>query len=863
MHRILLMFLLFSTSVCAYADTKLLDFWDEELRLFVTGNGNQTVVDNLEKRRRGNYHAKGFALEHADAVVGDLSVRYTPAAVGMPKAFGFVSGLWGETWKLSRDHELKLSVKTGSASSSLDWKLRLIDTQGNEATGTLESVGGDWKMYTLSLSALSSDAEFAWDRVAYCMIEAGFDKDAQVHLDGIRFERGDTVIGVTDKPLSQRMAEAEANRQTRVEHGFQAAAKGDREGMFRLVSVFAKLMTNQDLETANRHLVEELRKSNKNNTWSLFHTPYYCRLYFWFSNTNGKYPGRMTPETEKLLLETLWERTKLKNDIHWARQSIWYLDGSENHDLNAKASSLVTSYIFMNEPGYKDRVYPNYGFGGSYGYGVAGYYGPGVDPASRHGGGRANLSDGKEYTAKDHYAAWLAYFKAYFPSRAERGFFLEYGSNTYSKHTLNFVDLAYQYSGDEALKAIIGDFLTLYWAEWAQVSISGDRGGPKTRHHKGVMEGGGTSALVSFKLGGQSTAGVWWYWNLINDYELPPVVWKMILDREGMGHYTFLSRGIGEENNVMPRPLGTERSLVVDTDARFLKSTYVTPDYTLGTQMDHPSAVHSHLSMAGRWHGMTFAQSTQCRIVSVALSYSGNRKTKADYNMEGMWHTAHHERTLIVQQSRRWYGVHPDWFPANIRSDLEIGIWMGKGWDRKEEVDGWVFVQSGKAYAAVRPVLWDEAYEKSKFARTEGSQTNFNKAGDAQTVKLRTDAYTWNDAGTILTVKGHHTPVVIEAGHADDYASLDHFMADVLDNPLKLYKTVVPGDFILVYKGNGDDAQEITFGCAAPQIPTIGGEHLNYSYPMTFDSPTFKSEYKSGKVRIEYDGSALKLDFTE
>ncbi|MEM7683038.1 MAG: hypothetical protein AAF288_13880 [Planctomycetota bacterium] len=862
MNRFLSLLLL-CTPAFAHADEKLLDFWDEELRLFGVANDGQEVDHNLDARRGDGFKPRGFALDHADAMVGDLSVRYMPAGAGMPERFGFVAGLWGELWELSPDHELKLSVQTQGDAGPQDWTLRLVDADGNAATGTLERVGGDWAEYTLPLSGLTADAGFAWGRVALCDIEAAFAKGAQVHLDGVRFEHGDDVIGVTDKPLAQRMAEAEASRAMRIEHAFQAAANDDKEGMYRMVSAFAKLMTNQDLETANRHLVEELRKSNKNNTWSLFHTPYYCRVYFWFSNTHGKYPGRMTPETEALLLETLWERTKLKNDIHWARQSIWYLDGSENHDLNAKASSLVTSYIFMNEPGYKDRVYPNYGFGGAYGYGRSGYYGPGVDPATRHGGGRANLSDGQDYTAKDHYEAWLAYFKAYFPSRAERGFFLEYGSNTYSKHTLNFVDLAYQYSGDEELKSMIGDFLTLYWAEWAQVSISGDRGGPKARHHKGVFEGNGTSSLVSFKLGGYVGAGVWWYWNLINDHELPPVVWKMILDRQGMGHYTFRARGIGEEENVLPRPRGTERSLVVDTDARFLKSTYVTPDYSLGTQMDHPSAVHSHLSMAGRWHGMTFAQDTKCRIVPVALSYTGNRKTSADYNMEGMWHTAHHGRTLVVQQSRRWYGVHPDWFPANIRSDLEVGIWMGKDWDRKEEVDGWVFVQSGEAYAAVRPVLWDEEYERNKWKKAEGSQSNFNKAGDDQTVKLRTDAYAWNDAGTILLVEGNHTPVLIEAGHADDYADLEAFMADVLDNPLALYKTVVPGDHTLVYTGSGSGAQEMTFNTAAPAIPTVGGAPIDYSHPMTFDSPTMQSVYKSGVIHIEFDGDVLELDFTE
>ena len=37
---------------------------------------------------------------------------------------------------------------------------------------------------------------------------------------------------------------------------------------------------------------------------------------------------------------------------------------------------------------------------------------------------------------------------------------------------------------------------------------------------------------------------------------------------------------------------------------------------------------------------------------------------------------------------------------------------MGKDWDQRIETDGWIFVQKGNSYAAVRPVMWDEQYEK-------------------------------------------------------------------------------------------------------------------------------------------------------
>ena len=46
----------------------------------------------------------------------------------------------------------------------------------------------------------------------------------------------------------------------------------------------------------------------------------------------------------------------------------------------------------MDEPDYKDRIYPDHGFGGGYFYGHSGYLGKSTDPKRVHSsGGRANL----------------------------------------------------------------------------------------------------------------------------------------------------------------------------------------------------------------------------------------------------------------------------------------------------------------------------------------------------------------------------------------------------------------------------------------------------------------------------------------
>jgi hypothetical protein len=128
---------------------------------------------------------------------------------------------------------------------------------------------------------------------------------------------------------------------------------------------------------------------------------------------------------------------------------------------------------------------------------------------------------------------------------------------------------------------------------------------------------------------------------------------------------------------------------------------------------------------------------------------------------------------------------------------------------------------------------------------------------------LKTDAYRWNDDGSILLLEDNYTITIIVAGRRAEYGTLEAFMEDVLYNPIALYKTVVPGDNILVYTGNGDDARELVFNGGAQEIPTIGGEPVNYNHPMTVDSPYLKSSYKTGRVRMGFAGVALDLDFSK
>jgi hypothetical protein len=108
-----------------------------------------------------------------------------------------------------------------------------------------------------------------------------------------------------------------------------------------------------------------------------------------------------------------------------------------------------------------------------------------------------------------------------------------------------------------------------------------------------------------------------------------------------------------------------------------------------------------------------------------------------------------------------------------------------------------------------------------------------------------------------------YSPVILQAGRKTNDGSFHDFVKNMLSNPIALYQTVNPGSNILVYHPFGTEGESLVFNGGTNEIPRIDGQDLDYQYPMTFDSPYLKSEYKSGKIQIEYGGEELELDFSD
>jgi hypothetical protein len=489
----------------------------------------------------------------------------------------------------------------------------------------------------------------------------------------------------------------------------------------------------------------------------------------------------------------------------------------------------------MNESEFKDRVYPDMGKGGGYRFWFQQRFEGDQDIGPKP---RGNFKDGKEYTAVDHYREWVDFFDEFYTERATKGFFLEVASPHYMYYDLPYLTDVFDLCEDPALSQKAEKFLDAVWADWAVDQLNGVRGGAKTRVKNGNNWAGAMYDQACFYFGGEGSAGDHYFTQLLTSYILKPIIWSIALDREGLGEFAYVSRKPGEEENIWPRPLGTERTMLCDTEARFVRYSWITPDYIMGCQMDHPAAVHSHLSVQARWLGITFKGENGPRIYPTDAAVDTSGWT----NEHALCRAVQHENVMLVQQSRRFSQVNPDWFPTKSMIGNDYGIYIGDKHDRLVERGGWIFVENGDAFVAVRVVIGND--------RVPGLH------GEAIE-----DSYTWSEDKKTIQFKDKYAGMIFETSRQIHHRTLEAFMDDVLDNPLVLDKTVVAGFNILRYRGCGENALEMYFNLANNEISMVDGERIDYSPDMLFDSPFIKSKYKSGVIKINKDERELILDF--
>lgn len=686
-------------------------------------------------------------------------------------------------------------------------------------------------------------------------------------------------LAITDKSLGQRLSEARKSRKSRIDYAFRNSDAVDEEkkisdpNLKRRLEFFFVRLWNADTKKQIAEINNELEGILSSNDpevqdrwglrelWNLAVTHFLIRTYNTFSTSaEGDKKDRLSKKTEDALLKILWSRTLHENDIYNSKGSTMRMDASENHDLDSKVASLLSSKIFMNHPDWKDKNYPDEGKTGTYGFWFHRWIDAGINGPEGLADWRGD--DTKKYNAKDHYEAWVAYFKKYAKDRAKFGFFLEKASGHYMTYTIGYLLDLYNWCGDDALKKKTRKFLDIVWAEWAVDQIHGLRAGSKTRYRytiKNTPEGvrDAFSQYSEFLFGGVGYASGSLYSGMLNDYEIPENIWLIAFDRKNLGSYAYVSRNLGESIEDYEGKPGMERTIICDSISRLLRYSWVTPDYILGTQMDHPGVTHNHLSVQGRMQGMYFAEPRGALVWVKGISFDEAEKENIVPYNNTMVRAAQHENVALFQGARRVLRQSPAWFPNESHHPGDMFVGFTKITDISEE-NGWVFAQSGEALLAVRVV---DGVQKDAGDLARANRNMYDYPVEGITVDLVEKGYTWDERKDRIKLDDKWSVVIFEAGSISEYGSMNAFKEYIFGNTITLNKTVVQGFYLITYKFGKEKKNEIYFNAANMQIPKINGVPINYSPEKLFDSPYLNSKYHSGVIEFGLPDAKMVREF--
>lgn len=488
--------------------------------------------------------------------------------------------------------------------------------------------------------------------------------------------------------------------------------------------------------------------------------------------------GLITEETHQVILDTLWtwSESKLKiADTDIEPWHTWTAHSSENHHANHFASFWAATLLLSREPAYRDR----------------------------------QLAD--QHTVSEHHEAWTAWVTKYLRQRGRKGMTVEIDSPSYVSATLAAITFIHELTEEPELRRLASHYMTLFWAQWAEQQIDGVNGGAKTRcYPKSAMASANPlSAAAWYVLGSEDhpqpkrpPAATY----LTSTWQIPDVVLDIAFDVSGRGAYEVIQRKPG----LRPEGVDSTYKIHLAPDAPALvRYTYATPDFIMGSLFCDalPSEAWNAISSQNRWHGAIFSGDRNARI------YPFCETAHSSYNAH--W-AAQKGGTLIAQKlkTNRHAKQHRVWFS---REGLSEPIQEG----------AWYFAEADSAYAAVRVVSGEAAFE--------------DEATDQR--------------ARILTCADDLSPVILEVARKADFPDFKTFRDTVKTLPFQFDGTV------LTCTGLGND--RFTFFADQSERPQINGTPIDLGPEKVYDSPFIQSDWDSGVVTIQFGEKKQILDFNE
>jgi len=576
----------------------------------------------------------------------------------------------------------------------------------------------------------------------------------------------------------------------------------------------AALQLDEKTDEANARLLrrakEYLARNHENDPvfkpetgtyapWTYFSLTDYVRILYLFHAKSPRFPGRLKPETEAAMKESLWLWVSRDSRLADAGlDDLFLLLGTENHDLTRRPNYYLVTAFLNDDPAYRDRP----------------------------------LADG--HTVAEHAAAYTVFFREWPRSRARSGLWVEVGSNTYQKYSWPALFNLHELAPDPVIRHRFGLLLDLAFIEEAQISVRGRRGGGRSRAE------GGANAFESYKNllyapEGQPAGSSHSRVIETSRYQLPPAA---ILLRSRVfpacEPFVIRNRVLGE---LEPRRPDDPEGQRLAADSALVNYAYRTPHYLLGSTLQNPALTMSDpttgkptLKYAGisrqkRWCGMLFDDPSAGKVSAV---YPVVEKTRGGRPQHSYW-SVQHENVLLLQRiARQESGRLGSYSTGTLGMRFE-----GPGLETIEE-EGWIFAGNGKAFVGVKFLdgghQWDEA-------RVEASPAKFTGPADT-------------------------TRILLHAGDLTRYGSFARFRETLRSNPLAVTADKVDYRFGAgeqrLEMTRYDAASPETF-----TLPRIQGTTIDLRPPATYQSPYLNAPFGSDRIVVTVGPITRVLDLSE
>ena len=416
----------------------------------------------------------------------------------------------------------------------------------------------------------------------------------------------------------------------------------------------ACLYLDTNVNQANDLIVDFYTNNPVPDSDGIDYNGYFWQHIMWRLYHDPAMNARLTPQARTIIEDNMWLWLRTRSHILEAQGTEWVYHGSENHDAMQKGSHLLCALALKNAPGY---------------------------------GPSQVLKDGS--TVGEHATAWTDYFQRYFIGRAKEGINAEIASPIYAKYSVGAYYNIMDFSDSPVLRGLAEKFITLYWADTASDWVStGVRGGGEARCYKENYLRRGTNYSfheLLWAYGWHQRSGATRTYPLIaatSSYRIPDIITACAADPNRPG-FLYTSRRWGRTSGSS----GNNNYVTFDNgDSSLLRETWVTKDFSMGTLTFDMKKDYLQILDQNRAMGVMFSSGINDRVMIFGKG-AANNKSYADLN--GVCR----ENCMVVQRDKN----------SNSSGNGTLVFVAQNLWDNRVETGGWLFLNTGDAFCAIKP----------------------------------------------------------------------------------------------------------------------------------------------------------------